>query len=369
MKIKDGISSQLTAIGYRRLDIHLKSLELYFRPLEAGAEIILFLRAFTGKEMTREEYRRILDNIRQKFTDSGFQTINLLGLIFTLNPDIARRFCLEEDDHWIVDLSERRLMVYENQSPYFLGLKAPLENIIEDESYETGLVHGRSSEDEWEICTESTHKVEWITLLNTILIAANILVFLVVQHTRVFGDTAIALKAGALSWYFVKEENQYYRILTSMFLHTNLEHLLNNMLVLFFVGDNLERAAGKIKYMIIYLGSGIIAGISSISYNMLKEEAILSVGASGAIFGIVGAMAYILFINKGRLEDINSRQIILFTVFSLYGGIANAHIDNAAHIGGFIGGVILALLLYRRPGRKAVIHSAAQMDQGGQEER
>ena len=134
-----------------------------------------------------------------------------------------------------------------------------------------------------------------------------------------------------------------------MFLHSDFEHLMNNMLVLFFVGDNLERAAGKIKYFIIYFGSGIIAGISSISYNMIKEKMVYSVGASGAIFGIVGAMGYILLVNKGHLEDISSRQIILFTVFSLYGGIANANIDNVAHIGGFIGGIILAIILYRRP--------------------
>ena len=70
---------------------------------------------------------------------------------------------------------------------------------------------------------------------------------------------------------------------------------------------------------------------------MIKDRWVLSVGASGAIFGIVGAMGYMLLINKGRLEDISGRQIILFTIFSLYGGIANANIDNVAHIGGFIG--------------------------------
>ena len=70
--------------------------------------------------------------------------------------------------------------------------------------------------------------------------------------------------------------------------------------------------------MLIYFGSGIIAGISSISYNMVKDRMVLSIGASGAIFGVVGAMAYILLVNKGRLEDISSRQILLLTVFSLW---------------------------------------------------
>jgi rhomboid protease GluP len=126
------------------------------------------------------------------------------------------------------------------------------------------------------------------------------------------------------------------------------------MLVLLFVGDNLERAAGKLKYLLIYFGTGIIAGITSISYNMWKdsgqigEASSYSIGASGAIFGVVGAVLFIVMINRGRLEGISTRQMVFFVILSLYGGIANTHIDQAAHIGGFIAGIILAALLYRR---------------------
>lgn len=68
-----------------------------------------------------------------------------------------------------------------------------------------------------------------------------------------------------------------------MFMHGGFEHLFNNMIVLFFIGDNLERAAGKLIYLVIYFGSGIIAAISSISYNMYKGNVGFSIGASGAI--------------------------------------------------------------------------------------
>jgi rhomboid protease GluP len=146
-----------------------------------------------------------------------------------------------------------------------------------------------------------------------------------------------------------------------MFMHADWSHLINNMIVLLFVGDNLERAAGKFRYLFIYLSSGILAGITSISYNMWKdygdfsfEHSVFSIGASGAIFGVVGAMLYIVIVNKGRLEDISTRQIILFIVFSLYGGIANSRIDQAAHVGGFLAGLLLAAILYRRPRRNDV---------------
>ncbi len=229
------------------------------------------------------------------------------------------------------------MLVYEDQSSYFSYIISSIEDIIHDKSYETGDLE----------CNK--HKVGWITLFNTIIVVANIIIHLLAHHTNVFGYEGYAFNKGSLSWYFIKEEREYYRILTSMFLHSDFEHLINNMLVLFFVGDNLERTVGRLKYLWIYFGSGIIAGIVSISYNMIKQKHIFSIGASGAIFGVVGAMGYILLVNKGHVNHISSRQIALFTIFSLYGGIANANIDNAAHIGGFIGGIIIAILLYRRP--------------------
>jgi rhomboid protease GluP len=144
-----------------------------------------------------------------------------------------------------------------------------------------------------------------------------------------------------------------------MFMHSDFSHLFNNMLVLIFVGDNLERAAGKFRYLFLYFGTGILAGITSIGYNMWKENgqffvgnSVFSIGASGAIFGVVGAMLFIVAINRGRLEDISTRQMVLFVVFSLYGGIVNTQIDQAAHIGGFLAGILLAAIVYRRPKRR-----------------
>jgi rhomboid protease GluP len=147
-----------------------------------------------------------------------------------------------------------------------------------------------------------------------------------------------------------------------MFMHADWNHLFNNMLVLVFLGDNLERAAGKWKYLFIYFGAGILAGITSIGYNMWNDGGILninslvfSIGASGAIFGVVGAILYMVIINRGRLENIGTRQIAIFVILTLYGGIANSSIDQAAHVGGFLAGLLLTALIYRRPKRTNVI--------------
>ncbi|NLJ90377.1 MAG: rhomboid family intramembrane serine protease [Clostridiales bacterium] len=186
---------------------------------------------------------------------------------------------------------------------------------------------------------------EW----NTVLIVTNILIYIIVNIiSRESGRDHLVLH-GALYWPAIVHTHEYYRLLTYMFLHANITHLSNNMLVLFFLGDNLERAAGKWRFLVLYFGSGIIAGLVSMYYNMVKHYNVISVGASGAIFGVVGAMVNIVIRNKGRLENISARQMVLFVIFSLYGGLTSQGVDNAAHIGGLISGFLLAGLLYRKP--------------------
>lgn len=344
MKIEDGIIKQLADMEYQQLDIKTSYMDMFYHSDQDRTEIILILRAITGDEITSEEYKLITSNIKNSFIERGFSDIHLLGLIITAMPKRAKKFIIEQDDHIIVDLWDRRLIIYENQSSNFSTLIPIIENIIHEDAYDTGLDksgYGKSYK-------ANPIKMQWVSLFNTLLIVANIIIYLLLHNTELIGGSYNALQKGALSWDLIKNKGEYYRILTSMFLHSDFEHLVNNMIVLFFVGYNLERAIGKSKYLIIYFGSGIIAGISSMGYNMIKERWVFSIGASGAIFGVVGAMVYILLVNKGRLQDISSRQIILFTIFSLYGGIANTDIDNAAHIGGFVGGVILAIILYRK---------------------
>jgi rhomboid protease GluP len=264
-----------------------------------------------------------------------------------------------------VDTSSNRLIIYETQSVEFTGLRDSIEQLLEEEQRENPLSQDsafyENLQNSQRMQGSPARKLKLFTLMNTIIIAINIIAFLVMHYTKAFGGEEQMLTGGALSWYFVKEQKEYYRIITSMFMHSNWSHLFNNMVVLLFVGVNLERAAGKVKYLLIYLGTGIIAGITSISYNMWKdyaefsyEHSVFSIGASGAIYGVVGAMLYIVIANRGRLEDISTRQMILFVAFSLYGGISNAQIDQAAHIGGFFAGLLLAIIVYRRPKRKSV---------------
>lgn len=189
--------------------------------------------------------------------------------------------------------------------------------------------------------------------VNGTLIVINILYFLYLEIAGSSLNNGFMVEKGALYAPLVLEYGQYYRLLTSTFMHFGINHLLNNMLVLFVLGDNLERALGKVKYLIFYLLSGIGANIVSlIFYSGERGYYIVSAGASGAVFGVVGGLVYAVAVNKGRLEDLSSNQLIVLILFTLYHGFTNAGVNNAAHIGGLIVGVLLGIILYRKPKRR-----------------
>ena len=140
---------------------------------------------------------------------------------------------------------------------------------------------------------------------------------------------------------------EWYRLLTHLFLHSGMDHLINNMLILYFVGNALERYLGRWKYLVLYFLSGILAGIGSIVYNMYQMSYPVCIGASGAVFGVCGALAYLVLIHKGNLEGLTKQRMVAFLVLSVYGGLIDRGVDNAAHVIGLLAGFLVAALLYR----------------------
>ena len=179
-----------------------------------------------------------------------------------------------------------------------------------------------------------------------ILILINVLVFLVSDLTGYSQDVMHMLDLGAAYTPLITEGGEVYRLFTSMFLHFGIAHLLNNMLVLFVLGSRLERAAGKISFLVIYLLGGVAGNVISLLLELDSGDYSVSAGASGAVFAVMGAMIYIVVRNRGWLEDLSWRQIVVMALFSLYFGFASSGVDNAAHVGGLISGGILAVILY-----------------------
>lgn len=180
------------------------------------------------------------------------------------------------------------------------------------------------------------------------LIVIDVAVFFILT---MFGDTEDAvfmLQHGAMYEPNIIEGHEYYRIFTCLFLHFGITHLLNNMVLLGALGWNLELEIGKVRFVIIYFASGIIGNIVSLFYDLTLEQPAVSAGASGAIFGLMGALLYVVIANRGRLGRLSGRGMLVMVALSLYFGLTSTGVDNLAHIGGVVSGFLLAVLLYRR---------------------
>ena len=191
-----------------------------------------------------------------------------------------------------------------------------------------------------------------ISYVNCTIIAINVIYFLYLEIAGSSENTAFMISKGAMYAPLVLEEGQYYRLLTAVFMHFGINHIMNNMLVLFFLGDNLERALGRVKYLIFYLLCGVGANVISMMVNMSEYSYRVSAGASGAIFGVVGGLLYAVIVNRGQLEDLTTRQLGIIVLLTAYHGFTSQGIDNAAHIGGLLLGAVLGIIFYRKPKRR-----------------
>ena len=165
------------------------------------------------------------------------------------------------------------------------------------------------------------------------LIAINIIIFLLANsNINVVYDLFLYKNLG----------NEFYRLITCAFTHYELFHLLFNMYALYVVGSQIESFFGKTKYIIIYLGSALIGSLLSLTF-MADNGA--SLGASGAIFGLFGSLLYFGYHYRLYLGNVLRSQIIPLIVFNLLLGFMNTSIDNAAHIGGLIGGILISMIV------------------------
>jgi len=172
------------------------------------------------------------------------------------------------------------------------------------------------------------------------LILINIVIWLcMILYLNRFSDVKL-LEVGGLV-HFNVVHGEWYRLISSMFLHFNFEHILMNMLSLFIFGKIVESIIGSWRMLIIYIISGLYGNFVSLSFN----TSTISVGASGAIFGLIGSIFVIMYLSKNfNKKMIGQLLIALFVliVFSLF----MSNINIMAHLGGFISGVLITLIGY-----------------------
>lgn len=187
---------------------------------------------------------------------------------------------------------------------------------------------------------EKTFKPKKI-MVTPFLIAICVIMFIITCFVQGFTAlsgvySTVAQSLGANNYDLVVS-GEIWRLITHMFLHGSLMHIILNMYSLFVLGSQMETFIGKVKFIIVYLISGIVGGLLSIALDPTST----SVGASGAIFGMLGAMLYFGYHYRTYLGAAIKQQIIPIIILNLLIGFSpNSGIDNWAHIGGLVGGVL-----------------------------
>ncbi len=194
------------------------------------------------------------------------------------------------------------------------------------------------------------HSCQPRTPTTTAILIANFLVFgfMLLQGAALMNpDIEVFIQYGANYGPLTKDDG-WWRLFSAMFLHFGIVHVLFNMWALWDAGRLTERLYGSAHFAILYLFAGLAGSLASLLWN---NDDVVSVGASGAVFGVFGALlAYLLrqkiSIPKQLLKQL-ATSALFFMGFSLFYGFAKSGIDNAAHIGGLIAGFILGLLFAR----------------------
>ena len=170
-----------------------------------------------------------------------------------------------------------------------------------------------------------------------ILIVLNLMVFL---YGVLHGNDELINMFG--NNYELVQNGEFYRLFTCMFVHADILHILFNMIALYSIGPVVERYYGKSKFLLIYLVSGLLGSIFS---GVFMTADSISIGASGAIFGLLGSISYFTNYYRATLQGILRGSIMPVIIINLVIGFLSSSIDLSAHIGGLIGGILISMAI------------------------
>ena len=342
----------LEDIQYTKLDTGQEHYGIFFRLENNFINAVHVIDCDRIEDLSQERLQKMMRPIQWKVSSGASVEVHMLSLLLTEHVAEFEKRLGDNMFGWIIDTANRELVVPEGRAQEFYGLRQKLVAFLAEPFDEEAYIRRREQRKAFQPKEDAPgiSPVEWFlkgAFVNHMIVAVNILVFFAcILSGEVLYDQ------GARVYEQIVQNGQWYRILTSMFLHADTSHLFSNMLWLVLLGDIVERMSGRWKYLILYFGAGICGDLLSMYLEYSHQSFASSVGASGAVFGIEGALLWILIRNHGRVQSITVPKILFSVALSLYYGYASTNIDNAAHLGGFIGGFLLAVLLYRRKKEK-----------------
>ncbi len=330
------IAEYLISRGYTAVSSSIPQVRVFFR---VDGELAMVVMLLDGRNMimSPEAFRAIKEKTSEMFNRKGYTNIRVFSLFLTYNVMNFGVIGAREELSWIIDLGTGRLCILDNEVVDFDALRFGIESILEESRG-----GGRTIKEA--ISGFFLFPKAPVTL---ILIMINLIVFIALSVLGTTTDSYFMVEHGALSLAKVMGNYEVYRVFTAVFMHFGFEHLAANMLALWVFGERVENALGKIRFVLLYLLSGIAGNIVSLLVSYLSKENVVSAGASGAIFGIIGALFAIVIKNSGKFAELTGGRAVLLLLYSIFSGFSSEGIDNAAHIGGLAAGLLLGFLFYR----------------------
>lgn len=340
--------------GYRRLYLQQERKGIFYKYFQEGFHVVMVTGPEEGsmEESTHQEF--LVERIKNLFYHpngrlmdfpEGFPVyhVEVLTLIVGNDSERMKKMCAEAENIWAYHSAEGRLFIYEGQPGDFWGLKGAIEAMEKTKPF------GKKSV---QLITAKIKNFRELPYMTAVIVFINVTVYLVLE---IMGDTEDAIFIsghGGMNPYFILNHNEWWRILTACFIHFGAIHLLNNMVIFCCVGSRLERAAGHLRFTVIYLISGISGGLLSYAMMLQTGDYAVSAGASGAVFGTIGGLLWAVIDHRGRFEGLTSRGMIIMIILSLYFGFSTIGVDNWSHLGGILSGFIITAVLYHRKHQK-----------------
>lgn len=324
----------LISDGFRVLKSDIQELRMYILRTEKMTRIIIICD-IDENDIDVQMLDKLIRNINGSYELFNTKDISCNTFLFTQDLSKASGLCHglnSKDERFAILLPDNELVLLDYQT----------EPLSEFATYISNRLDGIEVKP---VIKNSRNDFKYVTLVNILIIIVNVVIFILLEMGGSTQNAQYLLERGGEYWKSVLYDHEYYRMFTAMFMHAGIEHLAGNMFSLFFVGGFVEKYVGKVKYIILYFGSGILAGVTSVIYNMSIDSETVCVGASGAIYGIVGTMLAILVLDKNIRRTMGIKGLMVYIVLSLTSGISSWGIDNAAHVGGFVSGFICAVVL------------------------
>ena len=366
--IQREIDALFTQLGYRFLPNNFRDTGIYYKYYKEGFHVVVAMDVRAGNVITPEQHKIMIEQVMGSFYQpksilsdfpDGFPVYHVETLTLFVGEDmeLLKGLCVECINAWAYLSLQRRLLIYENQPGDFFGLRQALETMgtfdarAEDlkAPAEQGL---RARIERWLWVKCGIRVGEYASYVTIGLIAANVIVYLIME---LFGDTQDGMYVamyGGLYPPLLTEGHEWWRLLTAGFIHFGAAHLVNNMILLYCMGSRLERVTGHLRMLVIYLVSLVGGTMLSLTMMLHTNDYAVSAGASGAVYGIIGGFLWMVILFRGRLQGITAKGLVFMILLMIYYGVTSSGIDNWGHIGGLVAGFIITAILCHRKSQK-----------------